>query len=480
MNSGLTAIALSLESHQPFQKVWREHFARLSLTYFAAASTALCLVLISKEVGLLAVPIILPIIVEFHHTLRASFGRVEDAERHVSEVNRLYMSTVETLAMAIDAKDTVTHSHLRRVQALAGAVAESLRITDTATLNALQAAALLHDTGKLAVPEFILNKPGRLTTDEFDQMKRHVDVGADILSLVPFPYPVVPIIRCHHENWDGSGYPRGVTGIDIPIGARILSVVDCYDALTSDRPYRRRMTDADAMAIVVERRGTMYDPEVVDRFIGLDRSAPLTERPGGEYARVLEQLRPSSRRPPRPVGVEPVTASPVVTPEPVGRPLVSIADEQGLAAGSRMLGAVLRLSTYLVDEIVPGATGAWFTVDPARGRLQAMEPFGPGAHLLGGRTIRIGEQLTGWVAAYRQPIMNSDAALDLGADVDASVPRLGRCLSLPVADGDALAAVLSLYKIEGQSFTAAQARRLQDASPEIARAIRSARDIQAW
>ena len=111
------------------------------------------MILISKEVGLLAVPIILPIIVEFHRTLRASFGRVEDAERHLSEVDRLYMATVETLAMAIDAKDNTTHSHLRRVQALAGVVAGALRITDTATLNALQTAALLHDTGKLAVPE---------------------------------------------------------------------------------------------------------------------------------------------------------------------------------------------------------------------------------------------------------------------------------------------------------------------------------------
>ena len=128
----------------------------------------------------------------------------------------------------------------------------------------------------------ILNKPARLTTDEFDQIKRHVEVGADILSLVPFPYPVVPIVRCHHENWDGSGYPGGVTGTDIPIGARILSVVDCYDALTSDRPYRRRLTEADALAILVERRGTMYDPEVVDRFMSLDSSARLMERPEGE------------------------------------------------------------------------------------------------------------------------------------------------------------------------------------------------------
>ena len=110
------------------------------------------------------------------------------------------------------------------------------------------------------MPEHILNKPGKLTAAEFEAMKLHVDVGADILSSIEFPYPVVPIVRAHHENWDGTGYPRGLKGDDIPIGARILSVVDCYDALTSDRPYRPAMTQAQATAIVMERRGTMYDP----------------------------------------------------------------------------------------------------------------------------------------------------------------------------------------------------------------------------
>src|SRR5205085_10634091 len=111
--------------------------------------------------------------------------------------------------------------------------------------------------------------PGKLSAAEFERMKRHVDVGADILSLVDFPYPVVPIVRCHHENWDGTGYPRGVAGTDIPIGARILSVVDCFDALTSDRPYRSALSDAEAIEILQDRRGTMYDPLVVDTFLRL-------------------------------------------------------------------------------------------------------------------------------------------------------------------------------------------------------------------
>src|SRR5437899_2213746 len=217
---------------------------------------------------------VLPLFAVFYLTLRATFGRLDDARRHLSQMDRLYLSTVETLAMAIDAKDDVTHSHVRRVQNYAMALARALGVTDEVQLKAIEAAALLHDTGKLAIPEHILNKPGGLTPAEFERMKQHVDIGADILSLVDFPYPVVPIVRCHHENWDGSGYPRGVKGEDIPIGARILSVVDCFDALTSDRPYRKAMTEEAALGILRERSGKMYDPAVVDMFIKVFRDIP--------------------------------------------------------------------------------------------------------------------------------------------------------------------------------------------------------------
>ena len=194
---------------------------------------------------------ILPLLLICYLTLRSSFGRLEDSKAHVTQLNRLLLSTVETLATAIDAKDEVTHDHIRRVQQGTLGLARELGMTDPDTLKGLEAAALLHDTGKIAVPEHILNKPGRLTPAEFEKMKRHAPIGAEILSSIEFPYPVVPIVRHHHENWDGTGYPDGLKGADIPLGARILSVVDCFDALTSDRPYRRRMTEQEALKIIV-------------------------------------------------------------------------------------------------------------------------------------------------------------------------------------------------------------------------------------
>src|SRR5436190_7813838 len=300
LNSGLMAVAVGLESRRaPFQ-IWYDHFLWLSIGYFAAASVGLGLIVILRQVGLPAVAMMLPVVAIFHHTLRASFGRLEDARRHVTQIDRLYRSTVETLAMAIDAKDDVTHSHVRRVQAYAAALARALAVDDEPTLKAIEAAALLHDTGKLAIPERILNKPGGLTPAEFEQMKGLDEIGANILSLVEFPYPVVPIVRCHHENWDGSGYPAGVSGTDIPIGARILSVVDCFDALTSDRPYRRAMTSEAAVAILMDRRGKMYDPDVVDAFVGIHRDVVISEQDEPGRVEVLQQINRSLQGQPTP------------------------------------------------------------------------------------------------------------------------------------------------------------------------------------
>jgi len=262
INSGLTATVVALSSRRAPAAVWVEHYWPLFPSYLAGASVALLLVLAFREVRFTAIALILPMLLISYLTLRSSFGRLEDSKIHVAQLNRLLLSTVETLATAIDAKDEVTHDHVRRVQQGTLGLARELGVTDVETLKGLEAAALLHDTGKIAVPEHILNKPGKLTPAEFEKMKRHAPIGAAILSSIEFPYPVVPIVRHHHENWDGSGYPDGLKGPEIPLGARILSVVDCFDALTSDRPYRQRMTEQEALKIIVERRGTMYDPVV--------------------------------------------------------------------------------------------------------------------------------------------------------------------------------------------------------------------------
>jgi putative nucleotidyltransferase with HDIG domain len=273
LNSCLMAIAVSFEESRSAVEIWRDNFLWLCLSFLSGGSVSILLISISREINLTALAVIVPLLVVSYLTYQTSMARVEDANQHVQRLNRLYLSTIETLAMAIDAKDQVTHGHIRRVQEQSVSLARKMGVDDELLIRAIEAASLLHDMGKLAIPESILNKPGKLTSDEFETMKTHSSVGADILAAIEFPYPVVPIVRHHHENWDGSGYPKGLSGPDIPIGARILSVVDCFDALTSDRPYRARMSEADAMTILLERRGSMYDPLVVDVFIEMRRQS---------------------------------------------------------------------------------------------------------------------------------------------------------------------------------------------------------------
>ncbi|HXD75931.1 MAG TPA: HD domain-containing phosphohydrolase, partial [Vicinamibacterales bacterium] len=466
-NCGLVAIAVALESRQSLLYVWRKHFLWLGIGYFASASVAFCLVLLIQQSSLVAAVMVLPLLVIFHLTLRATFGRVDDARRHFHAMDRLYLSTIETLAMAIDAKDDVTHSHVRRVQTLALAVARALGITDKSQLKAIEAAALLHDTGKLAVPEHILNKPGGLTEAEFEKMKLHVDIGADILSLVDFPFPVVPIVRCHHENWDGSGYPNGVKGEDIPIGARILSVVDCFDALTSDRPYRKRLTDEAAFQILGERSGRMYDPNIVDTFMRIHRDIVLPDDDPPAHRDVMQRISRARQTAPAAVAA-PVMTGIAAFAQPEMFAFVSLAR---LVSGDASRADVLALASNLMTQIVPGASGAWLLPDPARDRLVAADVFGPAAGALYGMTVGIGDRLSGWVAASRQVIVNSPAALDLGERASLTQPALTRCLSVPLTSGNALVAVLTLYSSDDHLFDDQRARLLQIVAPHVVSAL---------
>ena len=255
VGSWLIGYAVALHEGTRIDRVWWDHFAQLWPNTVAGGYLGALMAFGIDRFGVGALLVIAPIPVILYLAFRANVGRFHDHVRHLSELNRMNQATIEAFATAVDAKDQVTHGHIRRVQAYCLALAQDLGADDEATLKALEAAALLHDVGKIGIPEHILNKPGKLTPAEFDVMKRHVAIGAGILSTVEFPFPVVPIVRNHHENWDGSGYPDGVKGTDIPIGARILSVVDCFDALTSDRPYRTALSVDAAYGILQERRG---------------------------------------------------------------------------------------------------------------------------------------------------------------------------------------------------------------------------------
>jgi len=461
INSGLVAVALGFERRTNAWVLWREHFPWLSLNYFGGVSVAALLVSYTRSVDAVAISIIMPLLVISYLTYRSSFGRVYDARRHVEQVNELYMSTIEALAMAVDAKDQITHGHIRRVQVYALELAGRLGVTEEGQLQAIATAALLHDMGKLAIPEHILNKPGKLTTAEFEKMKRHADIGADLLSSVKFPYPVVPIVRHHHEHWNGTGYPNGISGTDIPLGARILAVVDCFDALTSDRPYRPRLSAEEAFRIIRSRRGTSYDPLVVDTFLrAYSEIAPIAIRAGLEARSVIDVVD-------------------LTLPDHASGSLQQIranATETALLDScSRELSQVaspntaLEISAQYLRQLIPATVYALFLYDGTADLLKCMQTNGDNLRLLDGLTIKLGERVTGWVAANQRSSINSDATLDLVQMAALFTPPLRSTISTPLRHGDRLIGVLTAYTFKDSAFNESHQYAFESVAPALAR-----------
>jgi diguanylate cyclase (GGDEF)-like protein/putative nucleotidyltransferase with HDIG domain len=473
LNSFLVAWAVSFEKGISAIAVWSDNFLWLSLNYLSGASVAaLLLPYLQPERPEFArvIGILLPLLLISYLTFKTAMGRVDDANRHLKVLNGLYLSTIETLAMAIDAKDQITHGHIRRVQVHAVTLARAVGIRDDAQIRAIEAAALLHDMGKLAVPEYILNKPGPLTPAEFDKMKLHASVGADILSAIDFPYPVVPIVRHHHENWNGKGYPAGLSGTAIPIGARILSVVDCFDALTSDRPYRPRLSDSEALSILSERRGQMYDPVIIDAFLtlhaegGFRQSTATTE---SSFAAITSSS----------TSIEMTVTHPVSRFEDINASgeemlaLFELARSLNRPMGiSELAGVVVRH----LRRIVPAGLSVLYLYEASTDELVSTYVSGEHLDLASGLRIPLGQRLTGWVGANRQVIRNSDPILDLGDGARSVDPRPRSCLSAPLTMGESLIGVLTLYSSGREAFTEDHQRIIEVISRQVAPVLQHA------
>ena len=261
-NTVPASFIVAQQEDSSFIEVWRARHMWLTPYYLGGAAVAQVASIANRYVGWETVLLTGPVMYLIYRVFRLYLQRLEEQKTHAEAMSALHLRTIEALALAIEAKDHTTHDHIQRVQVYAMELAKELKLTKRET-DALRAAALLHDIGKLAVPEHIISKPGRLTPEEFEKMKIHPVVGAEILERVQFPYPVAPIVRAHHEKWDGTGYPSGLAGEAIPMGARIIAAVDCLDALASDRQYRRALPLDEAMKVVQGESGRGFDPRIV-------------------------------------------------------------------------------------------------------------------------------------------------------------------------------------------------------------------------
>lgn len=395
--------------------------------------------------------------------LRTSLERVQTKSREVANLNRLYLSVAEALATAIDAKDQTTHCHVRRVQVYAAAMGKMLGLPDS-EIAALRAGALLHDVGKLAVPAHILNKPGRLTPAEFEKMKIHTTVGAQLLSRVDFPYPVIPIVRHHHERWDGGGYPDGLAGEQIPIIARILAVVDCFDSVREDRPFRRGMTRDEAIALLRLGSGKHFDPRITDLFI-----EHLSEFESQIAALGLSQQLPSS------IVVEAYMLTGMDMEQTRERGCYMAYDQiknahrevYALYEIARTFGSSLDIKntlSLLVDKIghlVSFDTCAVYLYNEGLGYATVAHVAGKNAEIVKSKCIAPGEGVTGFTMANRSPVNQLHPNLEFGFEELGSGVAYRSMASLPLVKDEMLLGALSVYSCELNQYTDDHMRLLE-------------------
>jgi len=485
-NAGAIAAVISMTERRPLTRILVDCYFWSFPYYLVGAGIAGAIAWFNENFNWETSLLLVPAVYLIYRSYRLYLGKLEDEKRHVEEMASLHLRTIEALALAIEAKDHTTHEHLQRVRIYAIEVAKELGVTGT-DLEALHAAALLHDIGKLAVPEHIISKPGRLTPEEFEKMKIHTLVGAEILERVRFPYPVVPIVRAHHEKFDGSGYPLGLKGAEIPIGARILAAVDYLDALASDRQYRRALPLRDVMQKLVAESGKSFDPKVVEvlqrRYQDMEHLAVAKslEDPTGPLSTAIKIER----------GLEPAAGFENITaPDYAGRETTFLSS---IAAARQEAQALFELSQDLGASLSLGETLSVFSV-----KLKPMVPYdaiaiyilreeelfpefvnGDNYRLFSSLRIPFGQGLSGWVAQNRKPIINGNPSVEPGYLNDPSkFSTLRSALAVPLEGVSGTIGVLALYRAERDAFTSDHLRILLAVSSKMALAIENALKYQ--
>ncbi len=463
----------ALTGVKSLRAIWRDDYFWSFPYYIAGAAVAGGYSWISRSEGWQSAIVGVPLFYVVYRSYRLHVGRLEFEREHADHRASLHMRTIEALALAINAKDTSSQDHLRRMQTYSVEIGKELGLKGV-ELDALRAAAVLHDIGKLAVPEPIVSKSGKLTPEEFEKMKTHPAVGAEILTQVGFPYPVVPLVLAHHEKWDGSGYPYGLKGEDIPLGARILAAIDYLDVLLSDSA----MPLDDAVALVGKEASHGLDPKVVEvlkrRYRELERAAQLlmANSPAlSTQVKVVRGLEPGA-------GFE--TSNPDRTSKDYAASIAAATHEaQALLELSQSLGSSLSLNETLsvlairLKRIVPHDAIAIYLVQD-----EVLVPEyvqGDELRLFSSVRIPVGEGLSGWVAQNNKPILNGNPSVESASLVEgAGANNLHSALAVPLVGERGVTGVLALYQAAPDAFCNDHLRVLLAVSAKVALAIENA------
>ncbi len=478
VNTVLISLVLSLTTEKPAFRHWYENFFFTAPQYLICAVLAWAFSVVFENLGWEVAVLLLPTAYLVERSYRIYLGRLGDEQKQAKRMAELHLRTIKALALAIDAKDETTHDHLRRMQVYSTEIGHELGL-DEDEIQALTTAALLHDIGKLAVPEYIISKPGKLTVEEFEKMKVHPTVGAEILEAVEFPYPVVPIVKSHHERWDGSGYPQGLRGEAIPLGARILAVVDSLDALASDRQYRAGIPLEDAVQVIAGDSGQKFDPRVVDILV----------RRYADFETKTKAASPTVTRARTFRGATHVETSPAGEAGPNTADLAQMNFTLSIAAARQEIQTLLEVTRDIgtslsIDDTLSLLAGRLKNIVPHDGlaiyitEVNVLRPeyvTGAEAKLFGALEIPMGQGLSGWVVENQQPIVNGSPSVEPGYLNDPTkFSSLRSALVVPLSGVDGAIGALALYSSEAEAFTADHLRLLLSISSKSGTAIENA------
>ncbi len=480
-NSLPVAAIISLTERKALATVWTNCYFWSFPYYLIGAAIAAMVSWVDQRMNWETSLFAFPAMFVIYRSYRLYLSKLENEKQHVEEMAGLHLRTIEALALAIEAKDKTTHDHLRRVRVYAIEIAKLLNLPSD-QLEALRAASLLHDIGKLAVPEHILSKPGRLTREEFEKVKIHPIVGAEILERVEFPYPVVPIVRSHHEKWDGSGYPDGLKAEEIPMGARILSAVDCFDALASNRQYRSALPLDEVIKNISEEAGKSFDPRIVHllekHYIELEKMVHaqgeiLDHKKLSTGLKVERGLAPAA-------GLEISRATESTNDATFLSSIAAAREEaQTLFELSHDLGNSLSLDeTFSVlcvrlKRLVPCDMMAAYIL---RGNELVPEYVnGENLSLFSSLSMAMGQGLSGWVAQNRRSIVNGNPAQEPWYVDNIQRSRtLRSAISVPLEGLQGVTGVLTLYHADRDVFSGDHLRILMAISSKVALSVENA------
>jgi len=451
VGSFLLAAYESAQQRIRLRSIWPRDYAWSILYYVGCSSGAALLVVLSALPTSESLMILLPLLLLAGRRVQDERRALDRKRQRLNDFTGLQMGVLQVLALALEAREGRGVIHFERLARYAHGLGRAMGL-EGIQLMAVEAGALLHDVGKLAVPDYLLTKPGALTPEEFELLKQHPVIGADIIERASLPFPVAPLVRAHQENWDGTGYPDGRKGNEIPLGSRILRILDSLDAMTADRLYRRGLPLRDAIEEINRDAGRLYDPAIV-KCLADNYQTWETQRPAVARAEI------------RPVSVETNSVAKVIAEARQEEKTLSELAKL-FKASLDLEGTMIRLEKEL-SQIIPHETMVVYRL-----RDEVLTPWhvcGENSRTFQSVSIPRGRGVSGLVARTGRGLTDGMAVADLQFTSNhGDGCRLRSVLSVPMISNGAIAGVLSLYSDQEMFFTPTHLRLLSALAPSMA------------